>query len=548
MSEIIYGIDLGTSNCLVARLFSVRNNTDIICLKDSEGNESFPSVIHFQNENSILIGENAHKMLSDYPERTKELIKVRLGKDKYIPIEFDGIKKEYSPQKLTGLILRHFNTIHNNEIKRAVLTVPANFDQNQKKATLESGQIADIEIVELIEEPSAAIMYHIFSNYKQGIVDYLNKDKPKNILVFDFGGGTLDLSLTEVKLDEKGNVNPKVLLTGGNNNLGGNIIDFVFTSVIIDILSEDYEDDSFIQELKYEYENYYSNYRASGELKFRSSCKKEVKQFILNLKKDLELVKMNLSTKESEILTFPGKYEDIEIDREGFEEIVLEEGGIAKEVELALLDFNEKNKEGYSIDEIILVGGTSQIPYFKKMIEEKFETLNGKIKESKDYQNAISKGAAILGAIINGYEVKPFGTNRCRSVVGYDIIIESGSEKINLVKAGTAFPFEEPIRKSFNIEHSLNKCINIRFKEDITISKEERLIKDISFYHPFFYTGEEIEIFFDIDEKGLFSFSATHSETNETIEFESEKIFELSDDEINEEINNNKKIKDVSLL
>ena len=193
-----YGIDLGTSNCLISKVISNLDDTfDVKCLTDDEGEDSFPSVVYFENEQNYKVGEKARKHLFTEPDSTVELIKIRLGKTHKIQVRTKNSRFEKSPQEISSYLLKHFNTIHSDNIENVVVTVPAFFDQNQKEATMQAGIIADIKPQSLIEEPTAAIMYHIFSEYKAKGINFMNMPQ-KNVLVFDFGGGTLDLSLIEL--------------------------------------------------------------------------------------------------------------------------------------------------------------------------------------------------------------------------------------------------------------------------------------------------------------------------------------------------------------
>jgi molecular chaperone DnaK len=534
--ETIYGIDLGTSNCLIARTTQIFGETDVSCLVDSEGNIHFPSVVHYASENEVIVGEKAKELLPQYPEQTVELVKLKVGREKQVEIKLpNGKILTPSPQEVSSLLLRHFNHLHNNEIKKAVLTVPAYFDDNQKSATLQAGQLAGIEIVELIEEPSAAIMYHLFDMYKDQKIEEIIKDNYLNYLVFDFGGGTLDLSLIRVELDSKGNIKPTVLLKGGDSELGGNNIDFEFTRLLIDYLDEEYYD-SFTSQLRREFEYYYENKR------FRPNIDDKVKSFIMRLKKDLEFAKIRLSSVEEVTIDFGHiRYEEILFTRDELEEEILDP--IFRERVLAALDdLKVKNKEGHKIDQVIFVGGTAQIPYFQKLLNTYYPEFRNRIVVSKDYDNAIAKGAAILGAIRAGMNVPPFGTNRCFNTVSHDILVEHRGASTLLIPYGTKFPFTKPVQKNFEIQHSLETNIHILLKEkyekfDIIQKKripQERVIKDVKFYHPFFYTGEQMTVSIQIDEHGLLRFSATHTPTNESMDFEAEKLYQLTDEEMME--------------
>lgn len=544
----IYGIDLGTSNCLVAEAReTISGEYEIRCLRDNAGNEKFPSVVSFLGNNEVVVGEKALIELYKHPDQTVELIKTRLGKEKYIEVEINEKSEQIETQRISGILLNHFNAIHNNKIKKAVLTVPAIFDEQQKKATAQSGQIADIELVRTIPEPCAAVMYHVFSQYKENKTNLLNYKKAKNLLVFDFGGGTLDLALVSIKLDEEDDVQITVLAKGGDPELGGNLIDFKLTEVVLG----EFDDDEFISEVKEEYDYYYNNYRSNGELRFRDGARDEVKAFIFRMKNKCERAKIELSSKDITTLTPEGIYSQLDIDREAFEELVLVDGNFHSRIKETITEIQNKNKNNVPIDQVILVGGSAQIPYIKNYLQQEFPHFKDKVVNAVDYDNAIAKGAAILAAIEDGNNVPPFGNNNIKNVVSHNLFVnQDGISESDepFLKYGTSYPFTEKQVKSLPILKSLDTKINIKFVEKFKRqgAEKEKIIQDINFYHPFFYTNDHISVEIDIDELGMYKFTATHVETGESIEFEAEQLFEMNYDEIEKAKREIKILKDYS--
>jgi molecular chaperone DnaK len=544
MSEPIYGIDLGTSNCLCAKVTKLFGDVEIDCLMDDEGNISFPSVVHFAKEDQVIIGKKAKNLLPDFPERTAELVKLKLGKVKEIAIQTkDNREKKYSPQEISALLLRHFNHLHANNIKKAILTVPAYFDDNEKSATLQAGELAGIEIIELIEEPSAAIMYHLFEQYESKREKIVKAGEKKNYLVFDFGGGTLDLSFIKVELDENNNIRPTVLIKEGDSELGGNLIDLEFTKLILEFLDEDY-DDSFTNELLEEFNYYYQHQM------FKKGIDEKVKEFIMRLKNTIEHAKIELSSKDEVLIEFGNiNYENFIYSLDDFEVDILEEHFRDRVIEV-LSKIKDKNNDKEMIDEVVLVGGTSQIPYFKRLISIHFPELKDNLVISKDYDNAIAKGAAILGAIKAGEDIPPFGQNRCYNIVSHDILVNN---KL-IIPFGTKYPFDKPKQESFTIKHALQTNIKIGISEKYEKYEQKekkrvlqvKPIKNLNFYHPFFYTGEQVSICIDINDHGLLYFTATHVETGEKIDFEADKLFHLSDKDFDTARQKMEKIKDQS--
>jgi molecular chaperone DnaK len=524
MLEEIYGIDLGTSNCLVAKVTGSDEYTRVDCLMaDKETKAHFlPSVIHFKTNKDTIIGEKAKYLLPQYPNQTIELIKTRIGIDRQINIQIanDSLKK--SPQELSAYLLKELNEVNNYNIRKAFLTVPADFDMGKKEVTLQVGNLADIEIIGLIEEPSAAIMFYLYEKYKNQTLSSL-KELVKNYLVFDFGGGTLDLSLIKVELDNQGNIKPTVLVVDGDPTLGGNLIDLEMCKYIIEeYLLDVYDDDPFIEAVGKEFTHFYT------ENRFSTNSSLDIKRFILRLKNKVEEAKINLSNIDEVEIDFQNiNYENLPFSREELVEDILQPHFRVKTLK-AFDELSRKNEGNELIDEVLLVGGTAQIPYFTDLISEKLPTIENSITKINDYDTAIAKGAAILGAIKAGNPVAPFNLNAVKNTVPHDIYIEHRDEKELVIKHGEIYPLKNPIKRTIPIKHSLNTHVQLKVFEE----KGDRTIKEAEFYHPLFYTGELLEVIFNIDKHGIISFKAYHPETEEKVDFNLDKLFLLDNNEV----------------
>ena len=545
-----YGIDLGTSNCLIAKVISnLDDSYDVKCLTDDEGEDSFPSVVYFENEHNYKVGENARKLLYTESDSTVELIKIRLGKTHKIQVKTPNGEFEKSPQEISSYLLRHFSKIHSEKIENVVVTVPAFFDQNQKEATMQAGVIADIKPQSLIEEPTAAIMYHIFSEYQTHGINFMNMPK-KNVLVFDFGGGTLDLSLIELTKDND-EIIPKVLAIGGDEELGGNNIDFLFTKIILDYLRRKNPDDSFICGVYNIFDEYYDTYIDDHILRFPDDTPDEVKNFIFRLKRNLEQIKIKLSSSEEERIVLEGKYKPIRITRDTFEKKILMDDDInIKERIKAALDTISKQakKQNVPLHEVLLIGGSSQIPFVKRIIMETFKELNWSeehIVFSDDFEKAVAKGAAIQSAIMSGVPIPPFMHNKCSSIVARDIELEHAGGSKLFIKMGTSYPLEKKEKHIVEIGHSLSEKVTLKLNE-IVDENCKRQICDFQFYLPIYYTNDPIEVSMDIDEAGLYRIEAIHLNTSEAVEFEPNKQFSLSDKQIQDATMSAKTMRDIS--
>lgn len=545
------GIDLGTSNCLIAKITQrLDDSFEIKCLSNLDGEESFPSVVYFEDDKTYKVGKVALKKLIEQPDSTIELIKIRLGKTSQIRVNTPDLSFEKSPQEISSYMLKHFDKFCETNILDAVVTVPAFFGQSEKDATMQAGKLAEIEVLSLIEEPTAAIMYHIFQLYSENGIEWLSTQGQKNILVFDFGGGTLDLSLIDVHyLNDE--VVPSVLKVGGDTTLGGNLIDFIFTKMVIEFLRENYPDDLFIEEVQIAYKEYFDSYIKGEKLRFSNSVSLDVKQFIFRLKRNLEQVKKKLSTQEETNIVLEGKYRQIPINRKNFEKSVLmcDELNIRDKIESALVQISRARKR---VDEVLLIGGSSQIPFVKEVILEAFADM-GVTKDlifvCDDFEKAVAKGAAIQSAILKGVQIPPFMNNKCYSVVARDIEISHSGNCKTLVPSGTPYPLEKKVSYDIEIGHSLAEKINLRLNEIVVNDDKEKKtneICDFQFYLPVYYTNDVINVALNIDEAGLYQIEAVHHKTKETVEFEPNKRYSLSDSDLEKALTTGKNMKDVT--
>jgi molecular chaperone DnaK (HSP70) len=468
--ETIYGIDLGTSNCMAAVVKHTDGKFEVECMKSGE-------------------------------------------------LEINGETLTKTPQEIYD-ILRHFQSFYGKRIQRAVVTVPAYFSDHQKQAVLTAGELAGIRIEELIEEPAAAIMYHLYSLCSnQHVSDALPQGRA-NFLVFDFGGGTLDLSLIQVTVDEDGMVRPIVLLHEGDADLGGNDIDIELCKYLLEELC-DLERDQKWDDVLNEY-LYYYQYRT-----FRKECDPRTKSLIIKLKEMSEVLKIRLSS-EDVVKIRLNHDKSLELSREAFENDIMD-CYFKDRILDCLLRLHSKNTARHPIDHVILVGGSSQIPYVRKMLHTQFPGLQDRITTSEDYDRAIAMGAAIVGAIRNGLSVPPFGMNRCYSTVSHNILVEHQGEQKVLIEYGTPYPLPEPRKITFQVKHSLQPGIHFKIikqheRYNNLLKKrvsEQIVINEFTFYHPFFYTGESITLSLTIDEYGLLRFQVIHDLSGESIEFES---------------------------
>ena len=532
------GIDLGTSNSLIAEVVKKDNgDIDVVCLKNNLGRYSFPSVLSFTERDKQYFGVAAEEKLFTDPKATVSMVKTRLGQVSSIPVEIKGKTYNISPQEISATLLGQLVKRYGDNIDRAVLTKPANYGINQNNALSEVIEISNFNVVDMIEEPSAAVMYHLYKNYKNKNLDINDFEKEKNILVFDFGGGTLDLSLVAVK-KEGNNLSTRVIRNEGNCNLGGGIIDLLFEKRILEILKQRYENK--FNKIYEEFLFYYDNYINGGSLYFKSKATENEIKFIFKLKKQLEEVKIKLSTEDLATIDI-GNIEKITITRDQFENYVLADANNEIAIREKVRDIIDRismfaYKKNIKIYQIVFVGGTSNIPYIRNLVINELKSLIVDFSEknvfiSQDYDTAIVKGAAILCAISDGVEIMPFNGNVCQTIVSRKIAINYLGLKEVIVEDGEVYPFKEPKVIKFNIKNALAPSQTIVFNEIEEYSdgtSTEKKVLDFKFYLPIYYTNDEAVLYFNLDKNGLYKMKLEHVFTGDEIDFEDIIVGSLS--------------------
>ena len=357
MSKII-GIDLGTTNSCVA----VLEGGDPVVIPNSEGGRTTPSVVAFK-DNERLVGTIAKRQAITNPERTISSIKREMGSS--YKVKIDG--KDYTPQEISAMILQKLKSDAESylgeKVTQAVITVPAYFTDSQRQATKDAGRIAGLDVLRIINEPTAASLAY-----------GLDKETNQKILVYDLGGGTFDVSILEI-----GDGVFEVLATAGNNRLGG---------------------DDFDQRL--------IDYIASEFLRSNGIDLRKDKMALQRLKEAAEKAKIELSGTTSSNVNLPfitmdatgPKHLDVTITRAKFNELtsdLVDKTRVC--VQKAMQDAGLSNSD---INKVILVGGSTRIPAVQEMVKnvtgkEPFKGINP--------DECVAIGAAIQGGVLGG-EVK----------------------------------------------------------------------------------------------------------------------------------------------
>jgi len=359
--EKILGIDLGTTNSAAAILEAGRP----VVIPSAEGptvaGKMFPSVVSFTPDGTLLVGESAKRQMSSNPEGTISEIKRKMGTDYKVRV----FGKEYTPQQISAFILqkikRDAETYLGVPLKKAVITVPAHFDDNQRQATKDAGAIAGFEVMRLINEPTAACLAYGLDKL----------DKEMKIMVFSFGGGTHDVTL----MDFGGGVF-QVLATSGDTKTGGTDID----NAVVTYLVEEFRRQNGI--------DLAGDRVAMTRLKEAAEKAKIELSNLVNTDIDLPFLAM--------VGTTPKNFH-IMLTRAKLEELARP---IVERARAPILHVLEDAKlQPQQIDKIILIGGQTRMPLVRKFVEE----IVGKPAErGVDPMECVAVGAAIQGAVLAG--------------------------------------------------------------------------------------------------------------------------------------------------
>jgi molecular chaperone DnaK len=358
LSDIIIGIDLGTTNSEVA--VAEQGRTQII---EVDGAKILPSVVGLADDGALLVGQTARNQYALYPERTVRSVKRRMGEDVRLPMG----DQAYTPQEISALILRRLKQAAEaylgQPVSKAVITVPAYFSDAQRQATRDAGELAGLEVVRIINEPTAAALAYE-ADHKTA----------NNVLVYDLGGGTFDVSVVRLTQDVT-----EVLASHGNNHLGGDDFDAKLVEHVVAHLKAE------------------NGIDPSGE-----------RAAMARITRACEAAKIALSdapfalVEEEYLLEKDGKpvHLSLELERIAYEAMItpyidetLEAVHIAlKGAELAVTD----------IHEILLVGGATRTPLVQKRLEQE---LGMQPRSEVDPELCVAAGAAIQAAVIAGQQV-----------------------------------------------------------------------------------------------------------------------------------------------
>jgi len=355
MSKII-GIDLGTTNSCVA----VMEGGNPVVIANAEGSRTTPSVVAFTKSGERLAGQIAKRQAVTNPDRTIISIKRDMGTDRRV--EIDG--KKYSPQEISAMVLQKLKadaeSYLGETVTQAVITVPAYFSDAQRQATKDAGKIAGLEVLRIINEPTAAALAYGF-----------DKEKEQKVMVYDLGGGTFDVSILEI-----GEGVLEVLATSGNNRLGGDDFD----NRVMDYLVESFKKENGI-DLR-------SDNMAMQRLKEAAEKAKIELSGVASANVNLPFITANESGP---------KHMNIDLSRAKFEELIRDlVESTSGPVNQALKDAGLSASE---LDKVLLVGGSTRVP----MVEELVKKLTGKEPyKGINPDECVAMGASIQAGVLAG--------------------------------------------------------------------------------------------------------------------------------------------------
>jgi len=361
MAKII-GIDLGTSNSAAAVIMGGKPTIIPAAEGATAGGKAFPSVVAFSKDGELLVGEPARRQAITNPDNTIIAAKRKMGSDHIFKIQ----DKEYKPQQISSFILQKIKkdaeSFIGESVEKAVVTVPAYFDDNQRQATKDAGTIAGLDVVRIINEPTAASLAFGLDRAKEDM----------KILVFDFGGGTLDVTIMEM-----GGGVFEVLSTSGDTQLGGTDMD----QVLIDYVIDDFKKKEGID----------LSQDTTATTRIREAVEKAKIELSTVMETDVNLpfIAQDPSTGAKNL--------ELRITRAKLDELILP---IVERCKPSIVKaFEDAKLSNSDINKIVMIGGPTRMPLVRKIVRE----VVGKEPESGvDPMEAVAMGAAIQAGIIAG--------------------------------------------------------------------------------------------------------------------------------------------------
>ena len=506
--EKIIGIDLGTTNSVVA----VMEGNDVTVIPNQEGSRLTPSVVAFTAKGDILVGDPAKRQAITNPRGTIYSIKRFMGRrhnevqseekmvpyqvvggpNDYVKVHIEATKKDYTPPEISAMILRKLKeaaeSYLGHKVRKAVITVPAYFNDSQRQATKDAGQIAGLEVARIINEPTAAALAY-----------GLDKKKNEKIAVFDLGGGTFDISVLDV-----GDGVFEVISTNGDTHLGGDDWDEALINYIADEFKKEQgidlrKDQMALQRLKEAAE------KAKKDLSFQAQA-------------DINLPFITADASGPKHLTMT-------ITRAQFEKLTDNLFERCRgPVLTALKDAKLKPAE---IDEVVLVGGSTRMPRVQQIVKEIFGKEPHK---GVNPDEVVAVGAAIQGAIMTGNVSDVLLLDVTPLSLGLET---KGGVMTVLVPKNTTIPTEK--KETFTTADDNQTAVTIKvYQGERPMAADNRFLGEFNLegIPPARMGVPQIEVSFNIDANGILNVTARDKGTGKEQTIRIESSGGLNKDEI----------------